>query len=77
MLQGAKRDLYDKMHSIQDTLTKRDEEMAELRRVIKNKQRDADKFHEQLDHLKDDQIKLIQQFEIEKEKLFNQKDFRE
>ena len=42
MLRGARRDIGEKMHSLQDTVRKRDDEMDELRRVLQGKAKQGD-----------------------------------
>ena len=77
LLQGARRDLAEKMHGIQDTMRKRDEEMQELRRVLQGKAQQGDKLVAELESLKDEQVQLLQQFEGEKEQLYTDKDEKE
>lgn len=77
LLRGARRDLGEKMHQIQDTLRKRDDEMEELRRVLQGKAKQGDQLAGQLEQLKDEQVKLLQWFEGEKEGLYGHRDGKE
>ena len=41
---GASQDVLEKTRAIHDTIARRDEEMAELRRVIRNKTDEGNKI---------------------------------
>lgn len=62
--------------AIKDTIGRRDEEMAELRRVIHNKAEEGNRIQGEIERQKRDQQDGIAQFESEKEDLFRIKDDR-
>ena len=46
---GASQDVHDKIRAIKETIARRDEEMAELRRVIHNKTDEGNKIQEEIE----------------------------
>lgn len=60
-----------------DLLRIKEEELAELKGVINNKNRSGNSTSAEIERWKDEQQKLIQQFDDEKEILFKLKDEKE
>lgn len=71
---GACQDVHDKIAAIKDTIARRDEEMAELRRVIHTKTDEGNRIQADIERQKREQQDGINQFENEKELLFQLKD---
>ena len=70
-------DVNDKIHNVEDILRKRDEECAELRRVVEQKHEYSSRMQKRNESMKLQQQDLLHQFENQKEQLFQARDYKE